>query len=478
MAETKIQENTIASGVDIDFYNILKDVVKNWWLVLILAVSAALLSYVQVNRSYHPAYTIESTYAVTTRGRNNNVIHNLNTAQDTAARLAQIMNSPTLQTKVSEELGTAGAQGQITSEIVPETNLLIFRVTSSTPEMAFRILRSVMNNYSMLSDYLIGNAIMDVLIAPVIPTEPDNTLSAGKPVAKAFLITALAVFLTLAVISYLKDTIRKPSDVEKKLDARLLGSVCHEKKHRGNRSLLIASPLVSFGYAEMTQKVCRKVLNRMEHKNVKTLMVTSYLENEGKSTVAANLALALLQNGKRVVLVDLDLRKPSQYKIFDLTDREYSALGDILSGKPQREDLLDFLEDRDLFAVFNTKEYSQSTEMLTSGKLEIILEYLKEIFDYVIIDTPPMAYVADTEEIANLADASLIVVREHMAEAKDVNDMLDVLNGCKASPIGCVFNDSHGSVGDTVFGGYGYAVGYGHNYGYGYGVGKYNSRPK
>ena len=78
MAETKIQENTIASGVDIDFYNILKDVGKNWWLVLILAVSAALFSYVQVNRSYRPAYTIESTYAVTTRGRNNNVIHNLN----------------------------------------------------------------------------------------------------------------------------------------------------------------------------------------------------------------------------------------------------------------------------------------------------------------------------------------------------------------------------------------------------------------
>ncbi len=466
MAESKLRENTLASGMDIDFYSIIKDVLKNWWLVLILAVSAALLSYVQVNRSYHPVYTIESTYAVTTRGRNNNVINNLNTAQDTASRLVQIINSPTLQAKVAEEMGTTGVQGEITSELVPETNLLMFRVTSSTPEMAFRILRSVMNNYSTLSDYLIGNAIMDVLIAPVIPTEPDDALAVRGPVTKAFLITALVVLLALALVSYWKDTIRKPSDVGKKLDTRLLGTMCHEKKHKTKYSLLITNPMVSFRYVELVQKTCRKVLNRMEQKNVSTLLVTSYLENEGKSTVAANIALALAQTGKRVVLMDLDLRKPSQYKIFERNDLERDVLGNVLSGKPLKEDLIDYLEEKSLFAVLNTKEYSRSTEMLTTGKLETILEYLREAFDYVIIDTPPMAYVADTEEIANLADASLIVVREHIAVAKDINDMLDVLNGCRAVPIGCVFNDAHSSAGMAGFRGYGYGKGYGYGYGY------------
>lgn len=479
MAEQNKQESAAALGMDIDLYSVTKDVLKNWWLVLALAVSAALLSYIYVNHSYRPTYTIESTYVVTAKGMNNSVFNNLTTAQDTASRFAQIINSPTLQAKIAEELGTVGVQGTVASEIVPETNLLTLRVTSDTPEMAFRILRSVMNNYPTLSDYLVGNAIMDVLMAPVIPTEPDKALDVARPVTKAFILAALAVILALAGVSYLKDTIRRASDVEKKLDTKLLGDICHEEKnktfssklHKTNISLLISNQTVSFRYAELVQKVCRKLQNRMEKNGAKTLLVTSYLENEGKSTVAANVALALAQNNKKVVLMDLDLRKPSQYKIFDLFE-ERTALGDVLAGRSTAENLIGKMEDKSLYTVFNTKEYARSTEMLTSGKLEVILEYLKEKFDYIIMDTPPMAYVADTEEIANLADASVIVVREHTSRAKDINDMLDVLNSCKAHPAGCVFNDAHGTIGGTVFGGYGKDYGYGYGYGYGKYYGK------
>ena len=76
-----------------------------------------------------------------------------------------------------------------------------------------------------------------------------------------------------------------------------------------------------------------------------------------------------------------------------------------------------------------------------------------------------------------MTDASLVVVREHIASARDINDMLDVLNGSKSKVIGCIFNDAHGSMSRTLFGGYGYGYGYGHayeyGYGYGYGYGKY-----
>lgn len=482
MAEQKKTGNGATLGMDIDFYNMVKDVLKNWWVILALALSAVLISYIYVNQSYNPSYSIEATYAVTAKGMNNDVYNNLTTAKTTAEQFSQIINSVTLQNKVAEDLEISEIPASICAEVIPETNLLTLKVTSETPEMAYRILKSIMDNYPTIAEYLVGDAILDVLMAPVIPIEPDNSLDVKSPVEKAFIIAVLVQMVVIAVFSYLKDTVKKESDVEKKLDVRLLGSLCHEEKNKSifgrmrknKNSLLLTNPMISFRYGEMLQKTCRRIQNRMEQKGVKTLMVTSCLENEGKSTVAANVALALARNGKKVVLVDLDLRQPAQYKIFDLFDKEMTALGDALNGEVgSSSNLVDILFKQGIYTVFNTVEYERSTEMLTTGKLEIILEFLKEKFDYVIIDTPPMAYVADTEEIAGMVEASLVVVREHTSRIKAINDMLDVLSSCRAVPIGCIFNDAHNSIGGMLFRESGY--GYGKGYGYG-GYGNYYGR--
>lgn len=473
---TRKSENN-ALGIDIDLYSIIRDILKNWWVILALAISAALLTFIQVNRAYHPTYRIEATYVITSKGVNNTVYGNLSTARDTAARFSQIINSPTLMNKVAEELGTSGVQGTVKSDIVPETNLLTLKVTSGTPQMAYKILQSVMKNYPSISEYLVGDAFMDVLMAPVIPTEPDNPLSVKSAMVKAFALTVLAMILIIGFFSHMKDTVRTKNDVEKKLDTRLLGCLCYEKQRKKRflrfrkrkNSLLITNPLTSFRYVEMVQKCSRKVRNHMEQQDAKTLMVTSYMENEGKSTVTANLALAMAQVGKKVVLVDLDLRKPSQYKIFGMFGYQMRELGDILNGAKSAEKLIRISPGRELYTVFNTKEYARSTEMLTAGYLEPMLEFLKKRFDYVIIDTPPMSTVADTEEIAHMADASLVVVREHTASAKNINDILDILNGCKAKPIGCVFNGAHDGIGRGFSGEYGYGEGYGKYYGKYYG---------
>ena len=84
------------------------------------------------------------------------------------------------------------------------------------------------------------------------------------------------------------------------------------------KALLITNPTISFGYLEAFQKLSFRIHSEMKSKNQKVLLVTSIGENEGKSTVASNIALALAQNGSNVVLADLDLRRPAIYKIFDI----------------------------------------------------------------------------------------------------------------------------------------------------------------
>ena len=123
---------------------------------------------------------------------------------------------------------------------------------------------------------------------------PVNPLNEKKTMIIAF-IAAAAVFMVLvAGLSYLRDTIKNPKDVTSKLDTRLLGSIYHEKKSKSIKlrkkkefvSMLISNPLRSFQYAESNKMMSSRVRSYMDKENAKTLLVTSVMENEGKSTVA------------------------------------------------------------------------------------------------------------------------------------------------------------------------------------------------
>lgn len=453
-------------STEIDYYTTITDVLKKWWLIIMVSVSISLLTYIVVKETYQPQYNVNATYVITTQGANTSVFSNLATAQDIATRFSQIINSPTLQKKVCEELGVSEIDGTITAEIVPETNLMNLVVKADSPQHAFEIMRAVMNNYRSISDYMIGNAVMEILQQPEIPKDPEIPLDIKSYMVKAFLISIAAMIVLVAVFSLLKDTIRKSSDVEKKLDTKLIGSISHENKNKSFKSkfsskktsLIITKPLISFSYVESIKKIATKISNRMDSKGLKTLLVTSYMENEGKSTVAANIALTLSNSNKKVLLIDADLRNPAQYKVFEMFDNEIDEFGDILEGKKKVENLFAKVENTNLYTIFNKKTYSNSTELIASGRMEKLLNLLKKYFDYIIIDSSPMAIVSDTEEIAEITDASLIVVREHMTEARDINDMIAVLNGCKSSYLGCVFNDAHTKVLNT-------ATGYGKYYG-------------
>ena len=461
-----------------DAKTILRDVRSVIWRILILALSAAMLSYIYVAVTWKPKYAIETTYSVTAKGTNNDMFTSLSLASSTAIRLSQIINSAALRDMVKEDLGVKELKGEITSEVIEETNLLTLRVTADSPRMAYLVLKSVMEHYPDISEFMVEDSLMKVLVAPHVPKYPINSSDPRGTMRKVFVWALLALLVLAGALSYFRDTIRNSTDIEKKLDTRLLGTIYHEKQYKTIRSwfarhassLLITRKGMSFRYTESVQKACRKILNRMEELEAKSLMVTSCLENEGKSTVAANIALAMARSGKKVILIDLDLRKPSQARLFRRSDREAADLGLALSGRNNTGHMISYLTEEGIYAILNTRECSKSTEMLTSGRLEIILDYLKTKFDYIILDTPPMGAVADAEAIAAAADVSLCVVREHCALSRDINDMLDILSGCRAKPIGCIFNDAYDRLGSSL-GGYAYGrggYGYGYRYGYNY----------
>ena len=177
----------------------------------------------------------------------------------------------------------------------------------------------------------------------------------------AFLATGALLVLLFGVLSYMKDTVKAEEEIEKKLDARSLGKIIYESKYKSLRdllkrqknALLVNQPLAGFGFVESYRKFVSRVEYRMEKHESKVVIVTSVSENEGKSTVAANLAISLAERDKKVILIDGDLRRPSQFLILGLKPDEKSELGEFLKGQGQMQNLM---RRTDVKGVFSWEE--------------------------------------------------------------------------------------------------------------------------
>ena len=460
-------EERIDGGLvpQIDLISMLKDIAKEWWAILLLSLAVALFADIWVNVTYQPEYKTSTTFVVTAKGMNTNVYQNLNSTQQLAQQFTEIMDSNVLKKKVAQDLKMSSLNIDSSVDLVPETNLITLSVKAGTAVESYRILQSIMKNYNTVSDYAIKNVIIETIQSPAVSMAPVNPLNEKKTMIIAF-IAATAVFMVLvAGLSYLRDTIKNPKDVTSKLDTRLLGSIYHEKKSKSIKlrkkkefvSMLISNPLRSFQYAESNKMMSSRVRSYMDKENAKTLLVTSVMENEGKSTVAANLALGLAQEGSRVMLIDCDFRKPAQYKIFDMEGKDADDLGKVLTGKAGTENLICNWNDTNLYMILNRTSSNSIEALLKSTTLRQIVGFCRQNMDYVIIDTSPLSLVSDTEELAQMADASVLVVRQDTVLTKDINDAIDILNNTRGKVLGCVLNDASSSqiTGSTAHYGYG-----------------------
>lgn len=460
-------EERIDGGLvpQIDLISMLKDIAKEWWAILLLSLAVALFADIWVNVTYQPEYKTSTTFVVTAKGMNTNVYQNLNSTQQLAQQFTEIMDSNVLKKKVAQDLKMSSLNIDSSVDLVPETNLITLSVKAGTAVESYRILQSIMKNYNTVSDYAIKNVIIETIQSPAVSMAPVNPLNEKKTMIIAF-IAAAAVFMVLvAGLSYLRDTIKNPKDVTSKLDTRLLGSIYHEKKSKSIKlrkkkefvSMLISNPLRSFQYAESNKLMSSRVRSYMDKENAKTLLVTSVMENEGKSTVAANLALGLAQEGSRVMLIDCDFRKSVQYKIFDMEGKDADDLGKVLTGKAGTENLICNWNDTNLYMILNRTSSNSIEALLKSTTLRQIVGFCRQNMDYVIIDTSPLALVSDTEELAQMADASVLVVRQDTVLTKDINDAIDILNNTRGKVLGCVLNDASSSqiTGSTAHYGYG-----------------------
>ncbi len=434
------------TALNADWGCILRNIVKRWWMILLAAVTAASGAYILAAEFYRPTYSATATYVVSTRGNSTTVYSNLNAASELAAVFTDILNSNVLKERVEAETGME-LDATIRATLLPDTNLLDLRVTADGPEKAFFIIRSLIENHGIITSKVMENAVLQVLKAPRVPTVPDVALDNYHIAQKAALIAAAIAACIVGIVSYFSDTLKNAREAEHKIDAQFLGAIYHERKYKTLRArirgkkqgLLITDPSVGFHFVESYKNLRTRIEHRMAEGSGKTLLVTSLMEGEGKSTVAANLALALAQKSKKVILIDCDTTAPAINELMGLSRPKDLQLRSFTLGYSGEVEPL-WSKEYGMY-LLPARPMRGAVEFFLGGAMEAMLVSLARKMDYIILDAPPVMAGPETECLSALAQKVLFVVQQDVARAKDVNDAIDAIEAGGAHLIGCVLNN-------------------------------------
>ena len=309
-----------------------------------------------------------------------------------------------------------------------------------------------------LASVVSNSRVVDKALAGKFPVSPKK-----KIIYLMALVGALGLGIGIIII---KDSITGKiiyrSEIEKMTSIPILGEITFEKTK---------SPLViEKGTRSFVAEEYRRLRISLSFLGIdaahKKLLITSSISGEGKSFVAANLAVSISLTGKKVVLVDLDLNRPTQSEILNV-HYEY-GVSDFLTGKKAPGEIIHKLESHDsLYFISAGTLTDNPTELLANGKVPSLIEYLGNNFDMVIIDTSPAVLVTDAYILSSLCDATLYVIRhaytpkllvrrlDETNEINPINNPAIIFNGLKTRG---VFKNNYGYGNNYVYGNkyYGY----------------------
>ena len=472
----------LGGNYSFDLTSTLKDISRRWYIILFIAVVSAMTSFVVSTQTYTPQYSTSITMLVQSKTSGQD---NLTEAARIANIFKTILSSSQLQNAAAEELGYSSFPGTLSCSVVEDTNILSFTVISDSPVKSYRLLYAVLDSYPTFTKHAISTIVLQTIEEPIVPVYPINSFQPFQNFIMGFGIGAVATLAVIVVLSYFKDTIKKESEIENKLNVNRIVSVPRQKKKlklkerlKGvKKSLSLLNPVIDFAFKEAFKRLRRIVVSDSKNNNRKVYAVTSSLENEGKTTIAVNLALALGKMDYKVLMIDSDLRKPAVAKYLDKKIESGHSLIDFLNGKAEMSDVFIYDDILKITYAGCNNGTSKANELITSEKMKQFISVSKELYDFIIMDTPPLAFVSDAEDVMCESDASILVVRRDVANALTVNDTVDIILQTGVNLMGCVYNDSEHIplTGNSIYEKYGYGYGYGYGkYGYGkYGYGKY-----
>lgn len=417
---------------------IIKDILQRWILIVaVMIVFGSVFDFMKTV-TFIPQY---GTSMTATLSGGEDTFKNIDKVQSYVNTLDYLMNSNNAKSYVKKKMPISKTtyKAEVT---LKQANVVKIKVTADTKREAYFSIKYLNDWYRENTERYSFPYNITVLKESKFSTKPVNPNSHIKNFLIGGVGSGFVLSCLLGLYFFLRDTIKSEEEVENKLDTRLYAKLPFEVKKRedarNKKAILITSLKTSFFFRESMNKLRSKVEASSDKHGYKSFMITSAYENEGKSSVAANLALALAKNGHKVVLVDADFNKPAVFKIFDLDGSK--SLNKAIEGTSSWSSQV--VSDRSGLDLLPCSQDTLKSEILTnSKKLDEIMKELREEYDFVIVDTSPAYLLNEPMAMNELVDATLFVVRQDYATSDVINETVKRLTYVKDNVLGVVFKN-------------------------------------
>lgn len=461
-------ENKQAQEIEkIDIINIVADFLyglkKLWLVILILIIVCALRSYFATSFSYTPQYVASATMSVTTSSGGGSYM-DAESAQQMAEVFPYVLTSGVLEDVVADAMGMDYLPGSISVQAEEGTNLLTMSASADDPQVAYNLLHAVIDNYPAVGEFVFGETRLQILDETGIPSDVQREEVIRGSYKRGALQGAIIGFGILCIYVLAHRTVKSKDKLKKQVNLKDLGSLpfvrIKKRKKQQEHPLCILDERISLTYLEAVRKLRIRVMKEIEEKKIKTILVTSSIPGEGKTTISANLAIALARQGKKVILVDCDPRNPSVAEVLG-EEEIHPGIGAVLRGEVKLSDAFTSVkvaDDCHLTVMFGGEPSKDDAVLLGRRQMKGFIEEVQKEADVVVLDTAPAELLVDASLMARYVDAALYVVRYDYTKMNRIRAGIQSLSMSGIQMLGFVFNGDRSEKERRY--GYGYSYGY------------------
>ena len=446
-------------------------VLRKYWVLIVALVLVGVAAAAAYSLAKTPEYSSSAKVFVSTQSSDNvsDLTQGNTYSQQRVKTYVNLVSTPiVLQPVIAAlELNITAGQlgGQVSAVATPDTTIIQITATSEDPVLAAELanttaesLTGVVAKIESTDDGATSPVKLTRVQEANVPTMPG---SPNVPLNLALgVLVGLALGIAFAVLRETLDTrIRNERDIEGLTEIPIMGGIAFDPKAKQRPLIVQADPKSPRAESFRSLRTNLQFLDVSDQP--RSYVVTSSIQSEGKSTTAANLAIALSDAGHRVIIIDADLRRPKLATYFDIEGAV--GLSDVLIRRATLEDTMQPWGRGALTVLPAGAIPPNPSELLGSSVMQKLISGLEKQFDYVLIDAPPLLPVTDGALLARHTGGALVVVAAGRTHKNQLKGALEALVHVNASVAGLVMTMVPTKGPDA----YGYArYGYGAGYGY------------
>ncbi len=400
-----------------------------------------------------PDYKSVATLVLTKKSADDKTITQteLTLNQKLVATYTQLVRSDVVLTKVIENLNSQidlnTLRNSVSVNMVTSTQFIEISVTNENPETAQMLAKEISNVFIDKVKEIYNMDNISIFDEPKSNTKPYN-INYLKNISMCAIIGCVVAIAYVFFMSMLDTSIKSQEEAERRLELNVLAQIPNYNFENKNivteKEELITYNDPKSPIAEIFRTLRTNIQFMASNKALKTLLITSSMPGEGKSWVSANLILAFAKEGKKVVIVDADMRKGRMHKIFNIDKKP--GLSNYLSGiidKEDKDNIFNYIKRtniENLYIMPTGDVPPNPSELLVAERTTKLVETLKGVFDVVIFDGTPSLIVTDAIILSRQVDATLIVTAYKTTKMGDIEKIKKSIENVSGKIAGIVIN--------------------------------------